>query len=98
MLDAILIRWVETERGWGIRPDGCTIHANEEDYKNYVKEYNEDLPDEVPDIYSRPDGEIRKVVISKELNERLLSSDNGICLWENDFRDYKNNNQILFKD
>lgn len=98
MLEAVLITWIESERGWGQSPDGCTIHLNEKDYKDYLTEYNADLPDEVPEAYSRPEGGLRKVVISEKLHERLLASDNGICLWEKEFKELKNSNQILFKD
>jgi len=98
MKEALLITWIESEAGWGKRPDGYTIHFSEEDYKSYIEEYNSDLPEETPAEYSRPEGLLRAVMISDKLFERVLSSDNGICIWENDFKEMKSNNEILFKD
>lgn len=97
MNEAILLNWIESERGWGQRSDGCSIHLTEEDAKAFVKEYNEDLPEEVPDEYSRPDSGPQKVVISDKLYEKLTDSDNGIRLWQSEFRDNKDKNEILFK-
>lgn len=48
--------WLESERGWGIRPDGYSLHVNEEDRDRFVEEYWARMPDEVPESYSRPDG------------------------------------------
>ena len=42
--------WEESERGWGIRPDGYSLHLNNEDRKQFIKEYWALLPDgPVPD-------------------------------------------------
>jgi hypothetical protein len=50
-------RWLESERGWGVRPDGYSIHPSVEALKEFVAKYNETLPKEVPDEYSRPQGD-----------------------------------------
>ena len=31
--------WEESERGWGVRPDGCSLHLTEADRKQFIKEY-----------------------------------------------------------
>ena len=97
MNKAYLDTWTESERGWGQRPDGCTIHLSEEDYKTYVADYWSTMPDTVQDEYSRPDGGLREVTISDELLEQLKKSKNGIRLWQSDFREKKESNDILFK-
>lgn len=98
MKTAFLDTWTESERGWGQRPDGCTIHLSKEDYKAYVKEYWDRMPNTVQDEYSRPDNNVREVVLSDSLQEKLNKSKNGICLWQTQFRELKEKNEILFKD
>ncbi len=98
MNNAILDTWTESERGWGQRPDGCTIHLTEKDYKEYVKAYWAKMPDTVQDEYSRPDNRLRNIVISDVLFENLSKSENGICLWQSEFNKLKESSEILFKD
>jgi len=54
-------KWEESEYepGWGVsvRPDGCSLHTSENELSKYVKKYWDSMPDETPDIYSRPDGD-----------------------------------------
>ncbi len=98
MNTAFLETWTETERGWGQRPDGCTIHLTEEDYKKYVKKYWDKMPKETPYEYSRPDENLREVVIGSKLFKDLKKSANGILLWQSEFSEKKKSNEILFKD
>lgn len=53
---AYCINWTETERGWGTRPDGHTLHRDLATAQEYVAAHWARLPnDVVPDEYSRPD-------------------------------------------
>ncbi len=49
-------KWEESERGWGVRPDGYSLHLTEADLENYIRAHNRALPKEVPDEYDRPSG------------------------------------------
>ena len=49
-------KWEESERGWGTRPDGYSLHVSEDDRARFIKTYWDGMPAEVPDEYSRPDG------------------------------------------
>lgn len=53
--------WTETERGWGNRPDGYSIHFNPDQHVSYlikVKNWlHERYGDEVPDEYDYPEGD-----------------------------------------
>lgn len=55
----IVQNWEESERGWGIHPDGFTIHISMEQRAKYVewfyKEFN-NLP-YAPDEYTRTSGD-----------------------------------------
>ena len=49
--------WEESERGWGVRPDGYSLHLTLSDRHQFIKEYWDTMPNYVPDTYSRPEGE-----------------------------------------
>lgn len=54
-------KWEESERDWGTRPDGFTVHARREDIAAFVKVLREreqkgHSAGWVPDEYSRPCG------------------------------------------
>lgn len=65
--------WEETERHWGIRPDGFSLHLSESDYKQFVKEYWDSMPDSAPEIYYRPafGAELQEVVLPERIYQRL---------------------------
>lgn len=70
--------WVESERGWGIRPDGCSLHLTVADCKRFIKEYWDKMPDEVPDEYSRPSGEPFVVDIDQKTYDEVCTSECGV--------------------
>lgn len=55
--------WEESEKSWGIRPDGWSIHRSEEDRVAFIADYWAGMPDgpaqgagPAPNEYSRPRG------------------------------------------
>lgn len=97
MNKAYLDTWTESERGWGSKPDGCSIHLTEEDYKAFVQDYWDGMPEETPDEYTRPDKNLKEVVLSDALFEKLNKQKLGIRLWDSEFDDLKDAGEILFK-
>ncbi len=73
----IMMSLTESERGWGIRPDGASFHLNREDAKQYEEEYWDRMPKEVPDEYSRPCAP-KIVDVDNKLYEMIKESKNGI--------------------
>ena len=67
MPKVIYQHWIESERGWGQRPDGFSLHISEEARIRYIKEYEDTLPTEVPDIYDRPAGRPVEIEISDDV-------------------------------
>lgn len=63
--------WEESERGWGTRPDGYSLHVTHQDALDYVKKAMKKQEDYftscgvngVPDEYSRPCGDPKEVEI-----------------------------------
>ena len=49
------IEWIESEAGWGQRPDGFTYHPTIESAQQYINDYWTKMPTEVPGCYSRPE-------------------------------------------
>lgn len=77
-------KWEESERGWGCRPDGHTLHLEREHIelflRNLRKRETEDKPsDYVPAEYSRPCGTPYLTALSnQDLIAHLKASDFGI--------------------
>lgn len=76
--EVVVQKWEESERGWGTRPNGCSLHLTEDDRNKFVGEYWAKQPDGVPDEYSRPDGSPYKVQVEKEMFEKVQTSEHGI--------------------
>lgn len=61
--------WEESEWGWGVRPDGYSLHLTREDALTYVKDSMKEQQEYfkrseisgVPNEYSRPCGEPREI-------------------------------------
>lgn len=93
--EVVYVSWEESERGWGTRPDGCSLHLTKEDFKEYLRKYWFGMPDEVPDEYSRPAGRPVKACVSKTLYEKIKESDYGIRLWKfEEIKEVENKNLV----
>lgn len=93
---AYLITWTESERGWGQRPDGASLHLTQDDAKVYLKEYWDRMPVDVPHGYSRNDSSSGKMVavgpvLYKELKR---NKKHGIRLWQVDLNNALRDNNI----
>lgn len=77
--------WEESERGWGVRPDGASLHRTLEDCKEFrrafwEKELASQIPGVTPDCYSRTVGVPQEVAIDEELYEHVAASEHGIWI------------------
>jgi hypothetical protein len=78
----VRVDWVESERGWGQRPDGYSLHLTREDAEAFIKDYWDKMPDrgprgEVPDEYSRP-GEPMLSQVNTRTLRKIKKSKNGL--------------------
>lgn len=70
--------WEESERGWGVRPDGYSLHLTELKKDEYISEYWAKCPPgPPPDEYSRPSGKPFWIMIDEETFKDVKSSTNG---------------------
>lgn len=54
-IKCVILMWEESECGWGVRPDGCSVHINDDEMNKYVEKYWSTMPkNEVPYEYERP--------------------------------------------
>lgn len=92
MKTVVCQRWEESERGWGVRPDGCSLHLSETDRLAFCKEFwarerKNNIGGQTPEEYSRESG--RAILLDvDDLTYALVSkSNNGIWLLESEFRE-----------
>jgi hypothetical protein len=43
--------WEESERGYGVRPGGCSIHSSLEEHMNFINSIYSSRTDKVPQGY-----------------------------------------------
>lgn len=65
--------WEESERGWGTRPDGFTVHVSKAQLEAYVHWYNKTFNNlsEAPDEYTRASGSPIEIEVSKALYDKI---------------------------
>jgi len=65
--------WEESERGWGVRPDGFTLHLTMDNRDAYVNGYCRTFHTEAqaPDEYTRVSGDPRLVEADDETYAKL---------------------------
>jgi hypothetical protein len=88
--------WEESEKGWGIRPDGCSIHLDEQELKRYISKIYQSRTDVVPDEYERVVGSNVDCFISDTLYDRLLEK-GTLRLLENEKNNLVSMEEIIFK-
>ena len=75
--------WEESERGWGIRPDGCSLHMNPQNHKEFVsKIYEGRDPNNVPDEYERICGPLIQVEVKDSLYDKLEKNKGNLRLMQ----------------
>lgn len=71
----VVQEWEESERGWGVRPDGYTLHLSEDDRQKYCKQFWDRQPKgPAPDEYSRECGSPFPLDITESSYKKLLEN------------------------
>jgi hypothetical protein len=88
---AYLQTWTESERGWGQRPDGHSLHKSPEDAKAYIKRFEDDQKalngPGVPDEYSFAEGRPTLVKITKAAAD-ALEKKGDLRFWHTDYEKF----------
>jgi len=68
-----LQHWEESERGWGVRPDGCSLHFGLFEYDSYIKDvYKNRDTVLVPKEYERIVGKLIGAYIKEDIYKILI--------------------------
>lgn len=85
-------KWEESERGWGTRPEGFSLHRTREDIQKFIEEYTKDWPKDPPDEYDRPCGTPYEAEIDGKLLRIFRDSDSkrkhGVRIWKHEYSGY----------
>lgn len=82
MKTVVYQEWLESERGWGQRPDGISLHKDLAQRDAFIKAYEKSLPEEVPDEYSRPCGEPCFIQVCDRMYREVCAERNGLRLYK----------------
>lgn len=74
MKTVIVQKWEESELGLGCRPDGYSLHLNEQLRSDYIQAYWDRMPDSPPEVYTRPDGTPYLTEINDEGYNKLVEA------------------------
>jgi hypothetical protein len=71
MNKVVLQLWEESEKGFGTRPDGCSIHIDLYNRNNYIRYIYGSRGDIVPETYDKIIGSELEAFIDDELFKKL---------------------------
>ena len=99
MNKVILQIWEESERGWGTRPDGCSMHIDLKERENYIQTlYESRKSDEsIPHEYERIVGEGVEAFIEDALFE-LVQKDKSLRLTQYQMNNLMGMEEITIKE
>ena len=99
MNKVILQIWEESERGWGTRPDGCSMHIDLKERENYIQTiYDSRKSDEsIPNEYDRIVGEGVEAFIEDALF-KLVEKDKSIRLTQYQMNNLMGMEEITIKE
>ena len=82
----VVQKWEESERHWGIRPDGYSLHCTPEDRDAFVQAVDATRDrDSVPDEYDRTCGEPYFARVDEETYAKVAASGNGVRIYNNNY-------------
>ena len=76
MEKVLLQYWEESERGWGVRPDGASLHKDMVSHKEYVDRIYDarEFENVVPDEYDRVVGDPILISVNDDLYNLILEN------------------------
>lgn len=70
---AYMLSWEESEAGWGVRPDGMSLHLSPQHVKAYLAELTRSRQGTpTPHEYDRPSGDAVAVEVSEQVYQDLV--------------------------
>jgi hypothetical protein len=82
MHDVVVLKWIESESGWGVRSNGCSLHLTHKDRKKFVKDYWDKMPETAPEEYTRPTGDAFVCKVDSKTLAKIKASKNGVRCYD----------------
>lgn len=89
--------WEESERGWGVRPDGCSLHIDNNELDRYVEDIYKDRGDNIPNEYERTIGGSIEAFIDNELFTKV-STNKNVRISQNSLNNLILMNELIIKN
>lgn len=71
-------QWIESERGWGVRPDGYSLHIDDDCRRAFIKKYWDGMPNATPAVFSAPYGDPELIPVTEEVYNTVAESPKGV--------------------
>jgi hypothetical protein len=88
-MKVLVQKWEESEAGWGVRPDGFSLHINDADRLAYIEQhwawYRERYGSKVPEEYDRPSGTPYWVEVNEADYDRVAAKRPGVREFKNEY-------------
>lgn len=103
MHPAILVSWTESERGWGQRPDGVSLHPTKDLAEEYIKEYwarqpPRDKNGNPPDCYVRPESARTMVMVDNQLYDEITHSPKKVKrMGDRQLKEFRDKKRVVTK-
>ena len=97
MKKVVLIQWTEHERGWGCRPDGCSLYNTPEEAQSHINTmYAQRDRNHVPDEYSSPDFATYAYINEPSLLNKFMENANSpFWLFNTDYNKHKKDESLI---
>ena len=89
--------WEESERGWGVRPDGCSLHIDSIERDVYLKSVYDSRGDEVPYEYDRIVGNSVSAFIDDDLFKSIME-EKSVRISQSSFNNLISLNELIIKE
>ena len=92
----VYVSWEESEKGWGCRPDGCSLHVIIDDFHKFLSDYWSRMPSQVPNEYERPAGSPGTAYVPQEIFAQIKKSKFGLRLWKWEENELASEHKIVY--
>lgn len=92
----IMQLWEESERGFGTRPDGCSLHSDVAERDKFIRMIYEGRGSEVPDVYDRVVGDGMVAFVDDKLFN-VIKRDGSVKIFQSDLNNLLKLEEIIVK-
>lgn len=91
--------WEESERGWGVRPDGCSLHVDTTERKKFIDKIYESRSNDshVPSEYDRIIGDEMEVFVDDMLFSSIKSK-GSVRIYEHELNNLIKFDELIIKE